>query len=117
MLSALAGIGLLVAGYFVGGYSGIRWSQAVSAENQGLEGQLHTLQAQLKELRRWRTIRETREQIEGVALGLVREELAAQQTLILELEEGIRFYKSLTHTIRIAGICTSSAIPRIHLHR
>lgn len=95
IFAALLGLMLLLVGFFAGGYNGLSWSRSVSAENEYLLGQLQLARKQLDELQRWRGNREMREEIEGGALELVRQTLAEQQALIAELEQGIRFYKSL----------------------
>ncbi|MCZ6829948.1 MAG: hypothetical protein O7F73_10245 [Gammaproteobacteria bacterium] len=95
IFAALLGLMLLLVGFFAGGYNGLSWLRSVSAENEYLLGQLQLARKQLDELQRWRGNREMREEIEGGALELVRQTLAEQQALIAELEQGIRFYKSL----------------------
>jgi len=96
MVSAgVLGLVLFLTGFFAGGYSGLSWSQSVSSENDYLREQLQHAHKQLDELQQWRANTETREEIEVGALELVRRELAEQQEIIAELEQGIRFYKSL----------------------
>jgi hypothetical protein len=92
---AVLAVLLLLAGFFVGGYKGLSWSRSVSAENERLRTQLQLAHKQLEELRQFRTNRETRDEIEGGALAMVRQTLAEQQGIIAELEQGIGFYKSL----------------------
>ena len=95
LTAAVLTLMLFVTGFFVGGYSGLRWSRSVSSENERLLAQLQLAHKQLEELQQWRANTETREEIEAGALELVRRELAEQQAVIVELEQGIRFYKSL----------------------
>jgi hypothetical protein len=92
---ALLAVVLLLAGFFVGGYRGLSLSRSVSAENEHLRAQLQLAHKQLGELQQLRANLETREEIEGGALAIVRQTLAEQQAVIAELEQGIRFYKSL----------------------
>jgi hypothetical protein len=93
--AAVLGLTLFLTGFFAGGYSGLSWSHSVSSENDYLREQLQLAHKQLDELQQWRANTETREEIEVGALELVRRELAEQQEIIAELEQGVRFYKSL----------------------
>ena len=95
VFAGLLALVLLLSGFFAGGHSGLRWSLSVSSENAYLQEQLQLTHTQLDELQQWRANQETREEIEIGALELVRRELAEQHAVIAELEQGIRFYKSL----------------------
>jgi hypothetical protein len=92
---SVSAIVLFLAGFFLGGYDSLDRSRALAAENEYLSEQLQLARKQLGELHQWRANTETRGEVEAGALELVRRELAEQQEVITELEQGIRFYKSL----------------------
>ena len=79
----------------IGDYGSLQLSIESSAENRGLREIVSTQARELEELRQWQVDKQTRIDIDEVALELVRQELAAQQETIAELDKGIRFYKSL----------------------
>ena len=94
-LLVLAAVLLPLGGYFAGGYSSVATIDAAVSELETLRQRQMLAERELDELRQWKMNRETREDVDGNALELVRQRLAEQQALITELEQGIRFYKSL----------------------
>ena len=93
--STVLGVVVILVSFFSGGYSGLRQARETASENDSLRAELQLAQRQLSELQQWRENRETRDEIDSGALELVRQELADQHGVIAELEQGIRFYKSL----------------------
>lgn len=95
----LLAVAILVAAFLIGLLSGdynsyrILWS--MRDENVELKEQLVVQTRQLEALQQWQADNSTRAEIDTAALELVRQELAAQQEMIAELDRGIRFYKSL----------------------
>ncbi len=91
-------LGVIVAAIFgtqMGRYGSIGLFQSLMAENEALRQQNALWQAELNELRQWKTNQQTREEVSGHSLEMVRREMAQQQELIAELEQGVHFYRSL----------------------
>jgi len=96
----LLAIGLVVlavfaGGLMIGGFGGLRMEWESMEEIRELRERVVLQSHQLEELKQWQADNQTRREIDGAALEIVRQELAAQQETIAELERGIRFYKSL----------------------
>ena len=95
ILAVTGAVGLFLAGYFIGGYGSLDQRLADTGELQWLRERVGLAETELEELRQWRANRETRGDIEGEALELLRQELAEQQALVQELDRAAKFYKGL----------------------
>ncbi len=69
--------------------------ESLLADNQGMTVVVEDQAAELLELRQSLQIQQTRADVHREALAMVRGELAEQQALIADLEQGVRFYRSL----------------------
>jgi hypothetical protein len=93
--AALLVLVALSVGALLGRYGSLGLYESLLAENQSLTEQVVRLEKGIAELRQKIENRETRENVNTSTLSLVRRELAEQQTLISDLEQGVRFYRSL----------------------
>ena len=85
----------LLCGLLLGGWAGARLGLENGEENRNLREQLASLQAAADEMRQLHTNSETRAMVDAAALELVRKELVQLQQEIADLDQGIRFYRSL----------------------
>lgn len=95
LLTVTGAVVLFLGGYFIGAYGSLNRHLTDSGELQTLREQVMVAESELEQQRLWRVMRETRDDIESDALELVRQELAEQQALVLELDRAVKFYKGL----------------------
>jgi len=88
-------LGVFAAGLLIGGFGSLQLSLQSGAENRVLRETVAGQAQELEQLRQWQVDKQTRIEIDEAALEMVRQELAAQQETIAELDKGIRFYRSL----------------------
>ncbi|MCX2983322.1 hypothetical protein EYC98_20880 [Halieaceae bacterium IMCC14734] len=94
-LTATTAAALFIGGYFIGAYGSLNRLLTDSNELQTLRERVMATESDLEQQRLWRVMRETRDDIESDALELVRQDLAEQQALVLELDRAVKFYKGL----------------------
>lgn len=95
VLAVVVAVALFFGGLAIGSYGSLSLGVESSMENRRLREQVVFMAEELEALRQWKADNETRQEIDGVALAQVRQELAEQQETIAELEKGIHFYRSL----------------------
>jgi hypothetical protein len=94
-LAALLVLASLLLGLLLGRWGGANLELLQSEETALLRDQVALLEQQLAALRQLHANSQTRNEVDDVALELVRAELAQQRQTIAELEQGLRFYRSL----------------------
>jgi hypothetical protein len=103
LLAVLLTLCSLFIGVLLGTWGGVRLTWLQADESKLLQEQVLLLEKQLAAVQQLHTNAETRVEVDAAALELVRKELAQQQQAVAELEQGIRFYRSLMAPEELQG--------------
>jgi hypothetical protein len=85
----------LLAGIYLGRQAGYKTMKAVPQAMEGMQAELSATREALKVTQGDLQIQRTRHEVDSRALELLRGEMAAEKERTADLEEGLRFYRSM----------------------